>query len=87
MELTQEHKEKMEDIIMGMRTDSMYCSKGFRCYNSSLEDLCEVKGVGAFDTIQCMSEDAQCCGFSFGAIGERYCKCPLRRYIASNFQR
>ena len=87
MEITQEHKAKMEDIIVDMATGSIKCEKEFQCYKSSLENLCEVKGVGAFDTIQCMSEDAQCCGFSFGLVGELYCKCPLRRYIAANFQR
>ena len=87
MEITPEHKSKMEDIIVGMATGSVKCRKDFQCYKSSLEELCPVKGVGAFDTIECMSKDAQCCGFSFGVIGSRYCKCPLRRYIAINFHR
>jgi hypothetical protein len=87
VEITQEHKEKMEDIIVGMRTDGRYCSKGFHCYNSSLEDLCPVKGIGVFGTIECASKDAQCCEFSSTAVGNRYCQCPLRRYIAANFHR
>ena len=86
MELTQEHKDKMEDVIVDMATGSVKCKKEFLCYTSSLEELCPVKAVGAFDTIQCMSKEAQRCGFSFGIIGDRYCKCPLRRYIAANFK-
>ena len=82
MEIAPEHKDAMEDIIVNMATDPVKCRKDFQCYKSSLEDLCKVKAVGAFDTIQCLAKDAQSCGFSFGAIGDRYCRCPLRRYIA-----
>ena len=87
MEITPEHKSKMEDIIVAMATGSVKCRKDFQCYESSLEELCPVKGIGAFDTIECLSEDAQCCGFSFHAMGDRYCQCPLRKYIAVNFHR
>ncbi len=87
MEITQEHKKKMENIIVGMRTHGSYCSKDFHCYNSSLEDLCPVKFFGAYDAIQCIGKNARCCGLSFGDTEHRYCNCPLRRYIAANFHR
>ncbi len=87
MEITSEHKSKMEDIIVGMATGSVKCRKDFQYYKSSLEELCPIKGVGAFDNIECTSKDALCCGFSFAAVGARYCKCPLRRYVAINFHR
>ena len=87
MEITAEHQAKIEDIIADMATGSVKCVKNFQCYTSSLEKLCPVKGVGAFDTIKCISKDALCCGFSFGVIADRYCKCPLRRYIAEHFRR
>ena len=88
MQIATEHKEKMENIIAAMRTDSIKCSKDFECYTSSFENLCKIKGVvGSFDIIECASDDAQCCGLSFTAAGELYCRCPLRRYIAANFHR
>ena len=87
MEITLEQGEQMETIIAGMRTGRVPCQKDFECYSSSLEQLCRVKGIGAFDTIECSSENARCCGFSFAALQTRYCKCPLRRYIAANFHR
>ena len=87
MEITQEHKEKMEHIIVEMRIHSRFCLKDFHCYNSSLEDLCPVKGIGVFDTIECAAEDSSCCGFSFVAMDTRYCKCPLRKYIALHVHR
>ncbi len=87
MEITAEHVEKMEEIMEDMRDGSSSCLKNFRCYTSSLEELCEVKGIEAFDTIQCMSGDARSCVFSVGVMEDRYCECPLRRYIAEHFRR
>ena len=87
MEIAQEHVEEIEHIMENMQEGSSKCLKNFRCYTSSLEELCPVKGIGAFDTILCMSGDARCCVFSFGVIEDRYCKCPLRRYIAEHFRR
>ena len=88
MQIASQHIEKMDDIIAAMRTGSVKCSKDFECYTSSLENMCKIKGaLGSFDIIECTSEDAQSCGFSFAAAGERYCKCPLRRYIALHFHR
>ncbi len=87
MKIPVEHVEKMVEIMVDMQGHHPKYLKDFRCYKSSLENLCKVKGIGAFDTIRCLSHDAQCCGFSFAPIGERYCKCRLRRYIALNFHR
>ena len=87
MEIPVEHVDKIEQIMVKMREESPKCRKDFQCYTSSLEELCPVKGIGVFDSIECASEDAQCCGFSFVAMETRYCKCPLRRYIAAQFHR
>ena len=88
MEITQGHKEKMENIITAMKAGRLQCSKDYQCYKSSLENLCKIKGViGSFDILECGSENAQHCGFSLTADRSFYCECPLRRYIAANFQR
>ena len=87
MKLPVEHAEKMEEIMVDMQGHRPKCLKDFKCYKSSLEDLCEVKGIGAFDTIECAAEDSNYCCLSFVAVDARYCECPLRRYIAANFHR
>ena len=87
MEIAVQNTEEMEGIIARMRSHGSKCAKSFQCYESGLEQLCTVKGIGAFDTIECAAEDSSCCGFSFAAVGSRYCGCPLRRYIAVNFHR
>ena len=87
MEITQEHKKKMEDIMVNMAIGSVKCKKEFQCYKSSLEELCPVKCVIAFETVRCMDKNAERCGFSYGFVEERYCHCPLRIYIAEHFRR
>ena len=87
MQISQEHKNKMEAIIEEMKRDDSNCLRDFQCYMSSLEVLCKIKGIGVFDMIRCASKDARCCGLSFTVGGEGFCKCPLRRYISANFCR
>lgn len=88
MEISQEHRGNMEYIIKTMQAEGIECSKDFECYKSGLEKLCEVKHIDVYDNIECKSPDAMCCGHSFLALGtHRYCKCPLRRYIAQHFHR
>lgn len=87
MEIAVQNVDEMESIIARMQSHGGKCARNFHCYTSSLEELCPVKGIGAFDTIECAAEGAACCGFSFAAVGSRYCGCPLRRYIAMNFHR
>jgi hypothetical protein len=87
MQITQEHKNRMETIIAEMKRDNVNCLKDFECYKSSLEKLCKVNGIGAFDMIQCLNKYKGCCGLSFSIRGESFCKCPLRRYISANFCR
>ena len=87
MQITQEQKQRMEEIMADMPAHGINCRRNFQCYRSSLENLCKVEGIGAFDTIECDAKDASCCGLSFAAAGKRYCKCPMRRYIAGHFRR
>ena len=87
MNISEEHRERIEDIISGMQRDKLHCVKDFECYTSELESLCKIKGIGSFDEIECDSMDAMCCHLSFEATGKRFCKCPLRRYISVNFHR
>jgi hypothetical protein len=87
MQVTQEHRQRMESIIEEMQSSGVKCLRDFQCYQSSLEKLCKIKGVGAFDNVECYSEEARCCGLSFAVDSKRFCKCPLRKYISQNFRR
>ena len=87
MIITDKHKEQVESIISEMKSQGHPCVKDFECYTSKFEKLCKIKGIGSFDDIECDSEDAKCCEFSFIAFSKRFCKCPLRRYISENFHK
>lgn len=80
MEITQEHDSKIQEIMRGMQ-----CYRDFECYKSGFENLSKVGIVGDAKMIECIGEKAKTCefGHSFG-LGY-ICKCPLRNYIARNF--
>jgi len=80
MDITQEHESKIREIIGGMK-----CKKDFECYRSGFENLCKVKiGVDAM-LIDCKEENANNCDFSLSFGFGYICTCPLRKYIAKNF--
>ena len=61
MELTQEHRQQIDTIVAEMQRTKPTCQKDYQCYRSDLEDLCDIKGIGAFDEIKCDSEANRCC--------------------------
>jgi len=80
MEITQEHRTQIEEIISDME-----CPKDFKCYTSGFEDLCKAKIFQDGDLIECVETCSWLCKLSF-AFGRGYfCKCPLRKYVAKNF--
>ena len=82
MEIAPEHKTQIEEIISGME-----CQKDFKCYKSGFEDMCKVRDFRDENLIECLGEDAESCKLSFHFGIASICKCPLRRYIAKNFNR
>ena len=82
MEITQEHKTQIEEIISGIE-----CPKDFECYKSGFENLSKTQILVAGEVVECLGESARLCKFSFSFGSGYFCKCPLRRYITKNFNR
>jgi hypothetical protein len=82
MEITQEHKTQIEEIISGIE-----CPKDFECYKSGFENLCKILIFGDGELVECLGKSKQQCNFSFSFGLGYFCKCPLRIYIAKNFNR
>jgi hypothetical protein len=82
MELTQEYKAQIEEIIRGME-----CPKDSRCYKSGFEDLCKVRIFQDAKLIECFDKSERLCKFSLSFGHGYYCKCSLRKYIAKHFNR
>jgi hypothetical protein len=82
MEITQEHRIQIEEIISGME-----CPKDFSCYKSGFEDLSKIRIFQDGVVIECLEERSQLCELSFSFGSGYFCKCPLRKYIAKHFNR
>jgi len=63
MEIIQEHKTQIEEIISGMD-----CPKDFKCYKSGFEDLCKSKIFQGGELIECLGESSWLCKLSFGFV-------------------
>lgn len=82
MEVTQEHDSKIQEIMRGMQ-----CPTDFECYKSGFENLSKAGIVGDALMVECLEEKAKTCDFGH-PFGLGYiCKCPLRNYIARNFNK
>lgn len=82
MEITQEQKIQIEKTIR-----TMECPKNFKCYKSDFEDLAKISIFRDGELVECFEERSNLCKYSFNFGRGYYCKCPLRRYIARNFNR
>ena len=80
MQITKEQKKQIGEIISGME-----CPKDFECYESGFEKLCKAKIFLDGEMVRCLEEFTQCCKFAFNFGLGYFCKCPLRKYIAKNF--
>jgi hypothetical protein len=80
MEITQEYKTHIKQIISGME-----CPKDFVCHKSGFEKLGKSRLIADGQRVECLEENARLCKFAllFGTL--TLCKCPLRNYIANNF--
>ncbi len=69
MEITQEHKTQIEEIISGIE-----CPKDFECYKSGFENLCKTLILQAGEVVECLEESSRLCKFSFS-----FGSCPFEK--------
>ncbi len=82
MKITQEHRAQIEEIISGME-----CPKDLKCYKSDFENLSKIRIFRDGELVECLNESSWSCNFSFHFGNIYFCSCPLRKYIAKNFNR
>lgn len=80
LEISKECKEQMKKIMRRVK-----CRKGFECCKSGLTKLCPVNIIGSTKLIECLADDPRDCGLRVCLGRGTFCQCPLRRYIAENF--
>ncbi len=80
--MAEEDSKRIQEIIAGMQ-----CSKNFKCAEGGFEDLCRARDFGDDKALQCLEETSPPCPFAgvydFG-FHMRFCRCPLRVYLAKN---
>ncbi len=80
MEITPEHKGHIEKII-----SEMECPKNFICYESGFENLGNIKLIADGERIECLGGEQLKCKYALCYGKLTICQCPLRNYIAKNF--
>jgi hypothetical protein len=71
-----EQDKRMEELIAGM-----HCPKGFKCIDSSSDDLCRARDVGLENYLECLENNPYTCKFTLRFGDEYFCHCPLRVYL------
>jgi hypothetical protein len=83
--VVQQDRKRIQDIIEGMQ-----CPKNFKCVESEFEDLCRARDFGDEKSLQCLEETSPPCPFAgvynYG-FEMRFCRCPLRVYIAKHLEK
>jgi hypothetical protein len=82
MQVQAVHKRRIQEIMREMK-----CSKDFECYKSGFTNLSRVKDIGMKTFVECLAENGQACEFSFPFGDRRFCKCPLRIYLAKKLKK
>ncbi len=79
MKLTLEQRKQIRDIVK-----IVDCPRDFICLKSDFKKVPKVEISGIAKLIECPSEDAKLCKFSFYSGQTYFCKCRLRHYAAMN---
>ena len=80
--MEKDNERKIREIIDGLK-----CPKDFRCYKSGFEYLCKAEDIGQDTFLVCHEKDSAGCKFSVSFGKGHFCKCPLRIYIAKEFNK
>ena len=80
--MREEDRKRIDELV-----DQMECPKGFKCAESGFESLCKARDFGNEHYIICLEKTYPACPFAiaYGFGHEtRFCRCPLRVYLAQN---
>ena len=82
IKITEEDSKRIQEIIGGM-----HCPKNLKCAEGGFEDLCKARDIGDDKFLQCLEKTSPPCLFAgvydYG-YQIRFCRCPLRVYLAKN---
>ena len=70
-------RKQLDKIIDGIK-----CPYDFKCCKSDFKDLCKAQDIGMESFLKCLDRTSEECVFSMSLADSKFCKCPLRLYIA-----
>jgi hypothetical protein len=80
--MKEEDKKKINALL-----DQIECPKGFKCAESGFGRLCEARDFGDEKHLLCLEKKDPPCSFALiydYGHETRFCRCPLRVYLARN---
>jgi hypothetical protein len=63
------------------------CTKKFSCMGAALADLCQGVYHSELDILECLEKTALPCQFTRPFSDTQVCLCPMRKFIAQNFDK
>ena len=64
------------------KINTLKCPYDFMCSKSRFKDLCDAQDIGMESFIVCLDKTKEGCVFSISLAGLKFCRCPLRVYLA-----
>jgi len=65
--------------------NSIHCQKNYRCIKEPVTNLFQAKYHALADMMECLDKCSENCEFSEKSNHLTMCNCPLRKFIAINF--
>jgi len=82
MKIGEEDSKKIQEIM-----SEMQCPKNFKCAENGFAGLCRARDFGDDKALHCLEETSPPCQFA-GVYNcgfqMRFCRCPLRVYVAKH---
>ena len=78
MEIDREQESRIKALMA--KTD---CSKDFKCYKSGFKDLCKVEHLSSANMFLCLDKEGWVCEFALFSGDRCFCRCQVRKEIAS----
>jgi hypothetical protein len=80
--MKEEDRKKIQEII-----DGIQCAKNFKCAEGGFENLCKPRDFGDENSFHCLDETSPSCPFASlydCGFQIRFCRCPVRVYLAKH---
>jgi len=65
--------------------DNTHCTKNFRCFESGFKEICNAEDIILSAFVACKDLNPAFCKFSLFLGTSYYCNCPVRIFLAKEY--